>query len=107
MLVTLLSVDAESKLQLAMLGVYSPKIQICITLRCSEYLVSTYQLFVVLCRYPLVLLRILSRTLDSTALWGLHYRIYPLVLYEGPTMYNKASPNHVGQEHLYDIVDQP
>ena len=47
------------------------------------------------------------RTLDLTTLWGSHYKIYPLVLYEGLTMYNKASPNHVGQEHLYDIVDQP
>ena len=62
MLATLLSVDVESKLQLAMVGVYSPKIQTCITLSCSKYLVSTYQLFVVLRRYPLVLLRILLRT---------------------------------------------
>ena len=107
MLATLLSVDVESKLQLAMVRVYSPKIQTCVILSCSKYLASTYQLFVVLRRYPLVLLRILSRTLDSTALWGSHYRIYPLVLFEGPTMYNKASPNHVGWEHLYDIVDQP
>ena len=107
MLVTLLSVVAESKLQLAMVGVYSPKIQNCITLHCSKYLASTYQLFVVLRRYPLVLLRILSRTLDSTALWGLCYKIYPLVLYEGPTMYNEVCPNHVGREHLYDIADQP
>ena len=61
----------------------------------------------VLCQYPLVLLRIFSRTMDSTALWGLCYRIYPLVLYEGPTTYNEDGPNHVGQEHLYDIADQP
>ena len=107
MLAMLLSVDVESKLQLAMVGVYSPKIQTCVTLCCSKYLTSTYQLFVVLCRYPLVLLRILSRTPDLTTLWGSHYRIYPLVLYEGLTMYNEASPNHVGWEHLYDIVDQP
>ena len=107
MLVTLLSVDVESKLQLAMVGVYSPKIQTCITLCCSKYLASTYQLFVVLRRYPLVLLRILLRTPDSTALWGSHYRICLLVLYEGLTMYNEAGPNHVGREHLYDIGDQP
>ena len=107
MLVMLLSVDAESKLQLVMVGVYSPKILPCATFHCSEYLASTYQLLVVLHRYPLVPLRILLRTLDLIALWGSHFRIYPLVLYKGLTMYNEAGLNHVGRKYLYDIADQP
>ena len=40
MLVMLLSVDVESKPQLAMVRVYSPKIQTCVTLCCFEYLAS-------------------------------------------------------------------